>query len=320
MTVRLLWRSDVHLSDRAPASRKDDWAEAVFAKLDQVRAVAHKAAVHAVLDGGDYFHTKSPSRNSHRLVRATAEHHASYPCPIYCTPGNHDNIHGDYSFLHQQPLGVLYAAGVFQRLYDEHEAVFDEGGVKVRVVGVPYHGRSYDTGRLNAIRKGDEDYLVCVAHLLASEAGGSMFENEDVLRYKDLTRYAPDLWLFGHWHKDQGVTTIGDKRFVNLGAMTRGALVQDEVERRPAIALLVFDKDGVKVRTARLKVQPAEDVFDMGAKVRAEAREMTIDAFVSSVAEALVETRGDSLEDVVKGLDVPGVVRERAIGYLERAG
>jgi hypothetical protein len=147
-----------------------------------------------------------------------------------------------------------------------------------------------------------------------------MFENEDVLRYEDLTRYAPDLWLFGHWHKDQGVTTIGDKRFVNLGAMTRGALVQDEVERRPAIALLVFDKDEIKVRTARLKVQPAEDVFDMGAKVRAEAREMTIDAFVSSVAEALVETQGESLEDVVNGLDVPDLVRERAISYLERTG
>jgi len=353
MTVKLLWRSDVHLSDRAPASRTDDWAETVFHKLNQVRAVARRTGVAAVLDGGDYFHTKSPSRNSHRLVRATAEHHAEYPCPVFCTPGNHDSIHGDYSYLHQQPLGVLYAAGVFQRLYDEWEVYFGptagpESAVGVfpynrredkwswadpfqvehasgdipivRVVGIPYHGRSYDVGRLNALRKGDEDHLVCVAHLLASKAGGMMFESEDVLRYDDLVQYAPDVWLFGHWHKDQGVTTTGDKKFVNLGALTRGSLVQDEVERRPAIAMITFSKDEISVQTARLKVAPAEDVFDMGARVRAEAREMTMDAFVSSVKDALVDTQADSLEDTVNGLDVPDLVRERAIEYLERVG
>ena len=52
MTVKLLWRSDVHLSDRAPASRTDDWAETVFHKLNQVRAVARRTGVAAVLDGG----------------------------------------------------------------------------------------------------------------------------------------------------------------------------------------------------------------------------------------------------------------------------
>lgn len=318
--IKLLWRTDVHLSDRSPASRKDDWTETVMGKLDQGKLVAKRIGVSAVIDGGDFFHIKSPSRTSHDLVRKVAEHHADYPCPVYCTPGNHDSVYGDYGFLGQQPLGVLFASGVFKRLYDEHEVVFDQDGVKVRVVGVPYHGTKYDLERFTSIKKGDEDYLVVVAHVLASPKGGSMFENEDVLKYSDLAKLDPDMWLLGHWHKDQGVQVIGDKRFVNIGSMTRGSLAQDDVDRRPAIALLTFTRDEMKVQVLRLRAKDANEVFDIDAKVRAEARVMTMDAFVTSVKETLIEKRGQSLEEDVEALnDVPVQVRERALGYLERA-
>ena len=319
--IKLLWRTDVHLSDRAPASRKDDWVETVFAKLDQVKAVAVKVGAAAVLDGGDFFHIKSPSRNSHQLVRRVADHHVGYPCPVYCTPGNHDVVYGDYRNLPQQPLGVLYSTGIFKRLYDEYEAVFESEGVKVRVVGVPYHGKTYDLDRFASIEKGDEDFLVCVAHVLASEKGGSMFEGEDILRYRDLAKFAPDCYLTGHWHKDQGVQEVGGTKFVNIGSLTRGSLSQDDVGRRPAIALLTFSKDtGIHVRVLRLRVKDAEEVFDMEARVREEARTVTVDAFVESIRASLVEAGQGSVEDAVASANVPEVVRERALAFLERVG
>jgi len=252
-------------------------------------------------------------------VARSAKHHADYPCPVYCTPGNHDSIYGDYAFLEQQPLGVLFEDGTFSRLYDEHEAVFEKDGVKVRVVGIPYHGTTYDMDRVNTIKKGDEDYLVVVAHLLASKDGGSMFESEDVLKYADLAKLDPDLWLFGHWHKDQGITEIKGKTFVNLGSLTRGALTQDDMERQPAVAYITFDEEGLEVKTIRLRVQPAEDVFDVDAKVRAEVRSMTIDAFVSSVRETLIDSKEESLEDTVRAAKgIPEKVKEKSIYYLEQ--
>lgn len=196
MPVRLVWRTDVHMADRGPESRTDDWPTTVLDKLGQVRTVAEKVGAAAILDGGDFFHVKSPSRNSHELVRMVAEHHSDYPCPVYCTPGNHDCTYGDYSFLPQQPLGVLYSTGVFKRLYDEHEVVFERDGVRVRVVGLPYHGTTYDLDRFRNLKKGDEHYLVCVAHVLASEKGGTMFEGEDIVRYSDLLDTAPDVYCF----------------------------------------------------------------------------------------------------------------------------
>jgi DNA repair protein SbcD/Mre11 len=339
MSINLVWRTDVHMADRGPASRTDDWAEAVLDKLGQVRDIAREVGAAAILDGGDFFHVKSPGRNSHALIQRVAEHHANYPCPVYCTPGNHDSVYGDYAFLHQQPLGVLYSAGVFRRLYDEHEALFEEGefvglggdqmvggstGFKnrfsVRVVGIPYHGSRYDMDRFHSIKRGSEDVLICVAHLLASKDGGSMFEGEDIVRYSDLLDTAPDVFCFGHWHKDQGVEELGGKQFVNLGSLTRGSLSQDEVQRIPASAIIRCSPEGVDIEVRRLRVRPAEEVFDVEGRARQIKREVDMEAFVSSIREALQPLKeGESLAEAVTSMqDVAHEIRERALSYLEQ--
>lgn len=316
--IRLVWRTDVHLSDRAPQSRRDDWAATVFDKLDQVRRVAEKIGAVAVLDGGDFFHIKSPSRNSHDLVRRVADHHARYSCPVYVNIGNHDCVYGDYTMIDQQPLGVLFSSGVFKRLYDEHEAIFTDNTIKVRVVGIPYHGVRYDMDRFWRIKRGDEDYLIVIAHVLASERGGSMFEGEDVVRYRDLADHPADGFIFGHWHKDQGVSEINGKKFINIGSLTRGALTQDEMDRKPAIVVLSFDDQQMSMQIVRLRVASAADVFDVDGRVRAETRTMTMDAFVESLRDTLSAMGGDVLDDRIKSMpNVPDLVRERAIHYLE---
>ena len=320
MSINLVWRTDVHLSDRAPSSRTDDWADAVFDKLGQVRDLAREVNAAAIIDGGDFFHIKSPGRNSHALVNRTAEHHSTYPCPVYCTPGNHDAVYGDYSFLPQQPLGVLFSTGVFKRLYDEHEAVFTQDGITVRVVGIPYHGTTYDMERFTSIQKGDEDILVCVAHVLASHKGGTMFEGEDIVKYADLVDTAPDVYLFGHWHKDQGVKEIGGKQFVNIGSLTRGSLSQDNMDRIPSAAVLRCTEQGVEIEVKPLNVRPAEEVFDVEGRARQVKRQVEMHSFVEAIREALQPAEGEqTLADAVSGMDnVPHEVRERALAYLER--
>jgi len=332
--IKLVWRTDVHMSVRAPSSRTDDWSETVFNKLTQVREFAEKIGAEAILDGGDFFHIKSPSRTTHELVRQVADHHADYKVPVYCTPGNHDSVYGDYGFLGQQPLGVLFSTGVYKRLYDEHEVVFsipsdnhpphlNFSALKVRVVGIPYHGNIYDMARFD-IKKGDEDILICVAHVLASPDGGRMFEGEDIIRYSDLLDLDPNVWCFGHWHKDQGVQVLGGKTIINVGSLTRGALSQDEVQRRPAcVGIFCSIEDGkpvVKTEIHRLNVAPPEDVFDVEGRARQVKQQVEMDAFVEKIREGLKPSvEGETLPDAVAGVEgVPDEVRDRALGYLEK--
>jgi DNA repair exonuclease SbcCD nuclease subunit len=318
--MRLIWRSDVHLADRGPKSRTDDWLDTVCDKLRQVGNIAAEEEALAVIDGGDFFHRKSPMLTSHRLIRRVAEVHRDYPCPVYATVGNHDCVWGDIEFLPQQPLGVLFATGVFRPLYGENEAMFDDGRVSVRVVGVPYHGTKYNLDLLRP-EKGGEDYLMVAAHVLARAARGKMFEGEDIVGYEDLQGTDVDLYSFGHWHQNQGVEEREGTWFVNVGSLTRGSLCEDDLDRVPCCAVLDFDEGGLSVREVPLDVKPASQVFDLAEAARNELHDTAIEEYVAGVRSALVESREETLEDIIRSMEnVPPTVRERAILILEEAG
>ena len=329
-----------------PQSRTDDWANTVLGKLEQVGDIAREVNAHAVLDGGDFFHIKTPRRTSHALIQQVSAVHKGYPCPVYANVGNHDCKYGDIRFLDEAPLGVLMKTGVFKRCYDEHEAVFGRihrphppmfsapipelvpahelpsDPPLVRVVGVPYHGTEYDMERMTSLKKGDEDYLVAMVHCLASPDGGDMFGGEDIFKYADLIPLEPDVFLFGHWHKNQGVTEIASGKYVvNIGSLTRGALDQDNVERIPECAVLRFSNEGIGIKQRPLDVRPSEEVFDIEGRVRQQARAMTVDAFVDTVKATLKAKKRRSLLDDVRAMsDLLEPVRERTIEYIEEAG
>ena len=351
-SIKLVWRTDLHLADKAPQSRVDDWTETLLGKLNQVGEIAREVGAAAVLDGGDFFHVKSPTRNSHSLTHRAVAAHAEYPCPVFATIGNHDVKYGDYSFLAEQPMGVLFETGVFNRCYDEHEVFFvhqsgnmlpsvfpfdkkggwvngnpfsipkDQRGPIVRVKGIPYHGVHYDADRFNNIEKGEEDYLVVIAHVLASQAGGTMFESEDIVTYGHLKGHPASAWCFGHWHKDQGVTEITPGKWVvNVGSLSRGSLHQDELQRIPSVAILKFTNQGIEIEQRNLDVLPPEKVFDISGRQRMDIRQETMAVFVDQFKKDLEESQGKPIPDTIMGMeDTPQNVKERALEYWEEAG
>jgi len=235
--------------------------------------------------------------------------------------GNHDVKYGNIEYLDESPLAVLFDTGVFQRCYNEHEAVFTNKGVTVRVVGIPYHGTQYDMNRFTTITKGEEDYLVVMVHCLGSSKGGTMFEAEDIVAYGDLANLDPDVWCFGHWHKDQGAVQHGSKWIVNVGSLSRGSIAIDDLARTPSCAVLTFTKKGVKVVPTPLEILPPEQVFDLERRDRETNRKETVETLVENILAALSKRKGASLLDEVRSM--PGLsdpVRERTIAYLESVG
>lgn len=310
------------MSDQPPSSRTDSWVDTVCEKLEEVGFIARKYGCHAVLDGGDFFNDKTPGRTTHRLVARIAQIHERYPCKCYANVGNHDVRLARLDNLNQSPLEALFSSRVFHRLYQEHEALIEAEGVSVRVVGVPYHGPRYDMDRFRRIRRGEEDWLLCVAHVLASPQGGEMFKNEDIIRYDDLKELAPDVdcFFFGHWHKNQGIQrNAAGQWVVNTGSLTRGALTQDNLDRQPGVVVGTFPHIGEppKFEFVPITIQPATKVFDTVKRVREEARETTMDAFVESVRRDLRSNANRSFRDMVGELDIPDRVKERVLAYIE---
>lgn len=320
MALSFIFRTDVHVSDRSPASWKGDYPAEIWSNLEQIGELAKKYKATAVLDGGDYFHVKAPTRNSHSLVVKTAEIHAMYPCPTYCVEGNHDIAYNNLDTIEKQPLGVLYASGVFKHL---REVVFKEGSLQVRVVGVPYSPfRTLE--ELRAIQKQPGDtHLIAIVHALASKnppAHVEDFFNEPVFKYQDLvTPNGPDVYCFGHWHRDQGIEEVEGVRFVNQGAVSRGALVRENLDRIPKVALIECSKEGISVGSIPLKVAPASEVFDIVRKERAEAETRSIDQFVERLQSDIKLNTAANIETTISGLSFASEVRDMALNYLAQA-
>jgi hypothetical protein len=153
-----------------------------------------------------------------------------------------------------------------------------------------------------------------------------MFKNEDIVKYDDLLELAPsvDVWCFGHWHKNQGITQIAEHKWVvNVGSMTRGTLTEDNVDREPGVVVMGFwprEKHmPPTLEFVKLDVVPAEEVFDMEKRVKEEARAMTVDAFVESVKEELQSSSDEPFDEIVSAMEIPAEIKERTLQYIEAA-
>lgn len=319
--LAFIFRTDVHVTDKSPSSWKGDYPAEVWSSLRQVGALAREHAASAVLDGGDYFHVKSATRNPHALVRQTAEIHREYPCPTWCIEGNHDIVSNNLDSIERQPLGVLYATKVFGHLREE---VFRDGNLQVRVVGVPYSPlRTLEDLHRIQKRPGDT-HLIVVAHALAGPNPPSQVEDffhEPVFRYSEMVPMdGADVVCLGHWHKDQGIVTVGQTRFVNQGALSRGALVRENLERTPKATLIEIDGPQIRCTSLPMEVLPAAEVFDLERKAQQEARHDAIEQFTQRL---VTEGSTDPSKDIFSNIRSLGKfaksVQDRAIRYLEMA-
>ena len=319
--IKLLWRTDVHLSDKTPSKRNGDWTQDVLEKLRWIGEKATEIDANLVLDGGDFFDIKSPQKNSHKLVRSTIEVHKEYPCPTYALVGNHDVKYGKIEFLPEQPLGVLFSSETFIPFNEEEVIILEDGEIKVRIVGIPYHGVEYDFEKLKSLKKGDEDFLLVACHLLARKGKtGSMFEGEDIVGYDFLNQISDvDAWFFGHWHKDQGITRLDNGSIVvNTGSLTRGSLHLDDLDRNPCVVEIRASKEGLEYERHDLPIKPAQDVFKVNQKIHEiEDKERMLEIVEKMKNVAVLGWNDLSLKDRIKESKLPSQVIEKTISYIE---
>jgi DNA repair exonuclease SbcCD nuclease subunit len=317
--IAFLFRTDTHTCDRSPISWKGDYPGEIWSNLRQIGQIAKDNEVRGVLDGGDFFHVKAASRNPHFIVRETSAIHKEYGCPVFSVEGNHDIQYNNLDTVEKQPIGVLYAAGIFQHLREE---VFEDGVLRVRVVGVPYSPvRTLDELRAITKKPGDT-HLIVVIHQLAGKnppAHVEEFFRDPVFRYEDLiTPNGPDVFCFGHWHRDQGIETINGRIFVNQGAVSRGALIGENLTRTPKVSVIEITDSGVTAKQVELSVAPAEDVFDLEAKAAQETERRDIDQFIAKLTTDASFMTNDDIQASISSLNFAHQVRDLALGYLDR--
>jgi predicted phosphodiesterase len=236
--------------------------------------------------------------------------------------GNHDLTANRLESLEEQPLGVLFADKTLHQL--RHE-VIEKDGLKVSLVGIPYE-ENLDLKALKIPENKGYVAQICLMHIYASLNSGMLFK-ERLYGYDELATLSPDIFILGHYHVDQGTYETAGKHFINLGSMSRGVLSEDSILHQPHIGFIKIsiDDEGVKsvlVRPIKLKIKPANEIFDLVKKEEEKKESVEMQEFVEKLAEEAtkitVEKSGE-VTDLLAGMSLAKIIRERVLNYIQDA-
>lgn len=324
-TIKFLTFTDVHISDVNPSSRLGNYREDILSKLRQIGKVGKKLEVDFYILAGDLFHLKAPSRNSHSLVKMLIDTFKDYGAPIYATEGNHDLRRDSYDNFDEQPLGVLYAAGALHQVRDKIIRIKDK---RIRISAIPF----IENPEISLIPKRtdhDEDLQISILHLYATKKGGELFGHK-LYSYNEIAELGDDIFVLGHYHVDQGIERLStgsrEQIFINVGAISRGSLSEDEITREPKVCYVSAKlEEGrspeIKAQPVKLRVKPAEEVFNIEKK-KAEKKEIEdAEQFVEALQKEIdnMGNNVETLDNEIENTNIEKPVIAKVKHYLTEA-
>lgn len=327
--VVLLTCNDLHLTDVAPASRRDNYVDELFGLLDQIAQAAEKVKADAVCIAGDIFHSKDRPMGApllSRLIRWCGRLDSNGTA-VLVIPGNHDLKYNNLATLPQQPLNVLLEGGHMQNVAAKPWWVCREHA-DVEVRGIPFPDAmaidQWQTTHAGWQPLDASMRRVVLAHCFASLRGGEVY-GEPEHAYADLYAACPaDVYVFGHDHSNGGVTRIvasGHDReeayFINLGALSRGTIGYDDITRDITIGLVRIGET-VSVKQVKLKAVHASELFDLTAKAEQTEQARHIDAFIADLEATLASLDSTNpVETHLGKLTIAAEVKARMQRYID---
>lgn len=313
--IKVIFVGDVHLSEKNPLARIDDYNEAIFKKLDQIYNLAIEQKVQGVVFLGDMFHLKAPSKNSFKLVNRIVKYLRRFwraNIPTMILVGNHDLMYGVLASIPRQPIGILREMdGVFTNLRLGNE------GLDVCLTGIDFSNEPMDKQLeyIQSIPRPAKYNIVCVHTNVIS--GDTLFK-EAGIKLDEITNKNIDLIVNGHIHFP---TIIGHNKsdiiYIQPGAISRGSLDTENLSRDVNIVMVGFDADGIKHKVIKLDIEPAEKVFDLTKRLSEKEVNSKVGSFVESLSQFVnVKATGDDFTTFLAQMDLDSNVKELVTDYL----
>lgn len=311
--MKFLLLGDVHLADRPPGQCSDSYTDDLFDMLDYCARLSkeHDAVM---IQAGDLFHLKHPSRNSHALVRRTIEALGKFQREVFIVPGNHDISHDRQESLISQPLGVVFTSGVATMLKG-----WDlEFGYPI--YGVPWLQR-FDDRMVSEALAGFREESGMPHNLVITHA--PLYPPSQELSYEF---YPSDKWAqamgnqgscyYGHVHEAHGVWKNAGVIFGNQGALSRGSIHEHNLKRE--ISVTLWDSVNGAFTVVPIPHKPAEEVFKLSQVEVIREKQEQLNVFLESIGQASVEiTSVESVLTMVKTMGLPEELLQTVQDLLE---
>lgn len=309
-SIKLIYFTDPHIQDGCPPSRKGDYREQIFAKMVDIGRMANEHKCDFAVCGGDVFEYQLPEKNKYSVVNRLIDVFRGYGIPLYGVEGNHDLRNDRQDSIASQPIGALIRSGVYKHLRRE---VIKVGDLSLGMFGFDFE-ENPDYDSLVCDTEG-LDFTLAVLHMYASRKGGDMFGTK-VHAYEDLARLPYNDFFFGHYHCDQGVEMIGEKKFINVGSVSRGSYGDDNVNRIPRVVIYTVTKhdDGTVTSTAEpieiSVAKPGDEVFDVVRQESIEKNRKETAAFAEELKRVRTSVSEDQEEESELSSDIQVMLEE----------
>jgi DNA repair exonuclease SbcCD nuclease subunit len=293
--VRLAIINDVHLADTPPRWRTDSYNDDLFAKLEWVRDDARSRGVDAFAICGDIFHNPQPTRVSHGLVNRMIGWVNSCERSVLLVPGNHDLPAGSITAIARTPLWSLGQQRGCHLLF---------GGDSVVIDGVSIAGYEWNYDQQKIVDAINEDrwetqrvHDIILTHAAIAAEQNPFYETINPHDIEGCARVV----CFGHLHPPEQLYSVGATHFVNVGALSRGSISKNDLERIPQYGLIELIKPGYVINITMIPIAAAKSAASI---FRLEQR----DAIVEH-DEAIATFVSDLRDTVLKAVDTETLVR-----------
>jgi exonuclease SbcD len=295
---KVMFVGDIHLMDKQPKNRLDDYSLAIRTKLIECFTVAEEMKVDAVVLLGDLFevYEVGPLLRNQTLdiLKGVPNGNKPWSFPIYVCVGNHDL--DSSSNLEKTALGTLISAGYL--IKTDYEP-------SLGISFAHYHpslDRDIKAGHLTT-----SSAIIWVCHASISNKldrfGEYTFLFEDTPLHPNTS-----LVISGHIHHEMKQTRSDGKRFINPGAISRYSASRDNLEKDIEILILDYTLDGEILNEEYLKLKsakPASEVFKLD-EIKA-AKDLKKDTLEFKIKVAQMRTHSwqfTSLDDKLAALKV----------------
>lgn len=197
--MKILYATDLHITDRQPPSRKDDYFKSVCKKVQQISVLARWHNVDKIIFGGDVTHIPN---ESYKVFCRCLELFKAFPVKPETLIGLTHDFSQTEKNIEKSILWALKEAGAIDLHGQSH--MWDLDGFKVygahmSITPVPFFGH----------------YVL----------------------YQDLDVEC-DIVLVSHLHMPFGIKVVNGKTFVSPGSIARNTCDMFNLNRKPQVAMI----------------------------------------------------------------------------------
>jgi DNA repair exonuclease SbcCD nuclease subunit len=267
--MRILITGDLHLTDKKPENRLDNYSESVLKKFEFILNTAIKEKCQCILQPGDFFNAPNLSYSFFiDVFNLIQKKHIT----VLTIAGQHDMR------MRLDQGTILSALSTTCDYVKNHEPFFDLGN-EIYLFTASFN-KSIPTPYPETINS----FNILMTHRMVVQdkiwAGQKNYDTGLNLLEK---HPGFNLIITGDNHQNF-VIEKDDRVLINAGSMMRSTIAQ--VDFQPKIYIVEIDKNKiVDLIEIDIPIEPAETVFKMENVAREKSRDAQVDAFIDGLSQ-----------------------------------